>query len=626
MNIPTVNNNPGDLRNIGQEGATQGAGGFAKFPTPQEGFGALLNDLQHKIKTKPNATLADFSNTYAPPSDGNDSAGYTAKLANQLKVPPNAPLSSLQPKIGQFAEAVAKNEGYQSQDPQLKLDQSTKIPGQDSSPNFMNYLLGGAAAVGGYALSHAKPLASAALTDVGAGLGATFGNAPGAIAGGAIGSSIGNALGLNDKTQTAQPTSGVLNQTPTNNSQQGIDTENTQDIQRIQDMQKATHALSETLQTTPTGKLLASMPQTQEALGYMSTHGFLPDTSSGVNDFTGAMKQNSNSRGELSNGIAEVLDIGKEQAPLEQVRQNAYKNIEKYADVREQPQQKALVDKELEVYKNKYGDTVSLGNMERSKREQGQAKGDWQKDTPSRNGHKALYGAFRDTITGNTKHKDLYEKTMKEETKSFQADKLMKKMHGKKALEHKGILRGVLKSYGKYVGTYLGDKIGGPLGAIVGTMVGDYVSKRVDKKFGKTFFESKEGQKLMELVGKKNPRVAKMLKDEILRYGNEAEASAKKEVEAHDQRLLKGLLLTEPSIKLGGRSKLEGIQNRTESEKQKYETKKEGYKEKKKGLLGNHDENTKNPYTPIEELPNIVWGKPATPKKKKPQKGLLTIR
>jgi hypothetical protein len=368
------------------------------------------------------------------------------------------------------------------------------------------------------------------------------------------------------------------------------------------------------------------MPQTQEALGYMSTHGFLPDTSSGVNDFSGAMKQNANSRGELSNGIAEVLDIGKEQAPLEQVRQNAYKNIEKYADVREQPQQKALVDKELAVYKDKYGDNVSLGNMERSKREQGTAKGDWQKDTPSRNGHKALYGAFRDTITGNTKHKDLYERTMKEETKSFQADKLMKKMHGKKALEHKGILRGVLKSYGKYVGTYLGDKIGGPLGAIVGTMVGDYVSKRVDKKFGKTFFESAEGQKLMELVGKKNPRIAKMLKAEIEKYGNEAEASAKKEVEAHDQRLLKGLLLTEPSIKLGGRSKLEGIQNRTESEKQKYETKKAGYKEKKKGLLGNHDENTKNPYTPIEELPNIVWGKPATPKKKKSQKGLLTIR
>ncbi len=584
-NLPTQNNNPGDLRNIGQEGATQGAGGFAKFPTPQEGFGALLNDLQHKIKTKPNATLADFSNTYAPPSDGNDSAGYTAKLANQLKVPPNAPLSSLQPKIGQFAEAVAKNEGYQPQDPQLKLDQPTKIPGQDSSPNFMNYLLGGAAAVGGYALSHAKPLASAALTDVGAGLGATFGNAPGAIAGGAIGSSIGNALGLNTnnanqpKSTTPDTTSGLIKPDTTQ-----IDQENTQDIQRIQDMQKATHALSETLQTTPTGKLMASMPQTQEALGYMSTHGFLPDTSSGVNDFSGAMKQNSNSRGELSNGIAEVLDIGKEHAPLEQVRQNAYKNIEKYADVREQPQQKALVDKELATYKEKYGDTVSLGNMERSKREQGTAKGDWQKDTPSRNGHKALYGAFRDTITGNTKHKDLYEKTMKEETKSFQADKLMKKMHGKKALEHKGILRGVLKSYGKYVGTYLGDKIGGPLGAIVGTMVGDYVSHRVDKKFGKTFFESKEGQKLMELVGKKNPRVAKMLKDEILRYGNEAEAKAKMDL------------------------------------------KRTAYQEKKRGLLGDSEKKNEEWNKPFEDLPNIVWGKTATPKKKKSVKGLLTIR
>jgi len=583
LNQPTRKNNPGDLKR---------GGNIATFPTPQEGYAALMNDLQTKISGKsktgltPDSTLADFSNKYAPSSDNNDPAQYTANLANQLKVAPNIKLSELQPKIGQFTEAVAKNEGYQPQDPQLKLDQTAKIPGQDSSPSFMNYLLGGAAAVGGYALSHAKPLAGAALTDAGAGIGALGGPA-GSIVGETIGTGIGNSLGFNTnnanqpKTTAPDTTPGVL---PQNNTQQEIDQETLQDNQRIADMQKATHALSETLQTTPTGKLLASMPQTQEALGYMSTHGFLPDTSSGVNDFSGAMKQNANSRGELSNGIAEVLDIGKEQAPLEQVRQNAYKNIEKYADVREQPQQKALVDKELEVYKNKYGEDVSLGNMERSKREQGTAKGDWQKDTPSRNGHKALYGAFRDTITGNTKHKDLYERTMKEETKSFQADKLMKKMHGKKALEHKGILRGVLKSYGKYVGIYLGDKIGGPLGAIVGTMVGDYVSKKVDKKFGKTFFESAEGQKLMELVGKKNPRVAKLLKDEILRHGNEAEHEAK-------------LAL-----------------------------KKAEYKEKKKGILGDSEKKNEDWNKPFEDLPNIVWGKTAVSKHKKPQKGLLTIR
>jgi len=222
--------------------------------------------------------------------------------------------------------------------------------------------------------------------------------------------------------------------------------------------------------------------------------------------------------------------------------------------------------------------------MERSKREQGKAAGDWQKDTPTRAAHKALYSGFRDTITAHTKQKNLYERVMKEETKSFRAEKLMKKMNGKKAVEHKGILRGVLKSYGKYIGTYLGDKIGGPLGAIVGTMVGDYMTHAVDKKFGRTFFESKEGKRLVEVLSHKSPEIAKHIIAEIKKYGDEAEATAQKEL------------------------------------------KRKEYKEKKKGIMGNHDDKINNPYIPLSELPNIDWGKSATPKKKKPQKGLLTIK
>lgn len=112
-NLPTSNNNPGDLRNIGQVGATQGAGGFASFQDPKAGYAALLNDLQTKINNNPQHTLVDFASQYAPASDGNNPAQYAANLANQLGVAPNVTIGSLEPRIGALAQAVSKNEGYQ---------------------------------------------------------------------------------------------------------------------------------------------------------------------------------------------------------------------------------------------------------------------------------------------------------------------------------------------------------------------------------------------------------------------------------------------------------------------------------------------------------------------------------
>ena len=111
-NLPTANNNPGDLRYIGQSGATQGKGGFAGFQDPKTGYAALLNDIQTKINNKPNANLVDFASEYAPASDGNNVAQYAANLANKLGVAPNATLGSLEPKIGDLAQAIASNEGY----------------------------------------------------------------------------------------------------------------------------------------------------------------------------------------------------------------------------------------------------------------------------------------------------------------------------------------------------------------------------------------------------------------------------------------------------------------------------------------------------------------------------------
>lgn len=110
QNLPTRNNNPGDLRN-------PATGNFQQFASPKEGFQALVNDLHDKQSGNtstglgPDSSLADFAKVYAPPGDSNNSGQYAANLANKLGVPPNTPIKNLD--LGKWAEAVASNEGYQ---------------------------------------------------------------------------------------------------------------------------------------------------------------------------------------------------------------------------------------------------------------------------------------------------------------------------------------------------------------------------------------------------------------------------------------------------------------------------------------------------------------------------------
>lgn len=103
------NNNPGNLRD-------PATGSFQAFKTPQEGYAALLNDLQGKVSgnTKtglgPNSTLVDFAKVYAPSTE-NNTAQYVANLANHLGVAPDTTLSKVD--IAKLAEGISKNEGYQ---------------------------------------------------------------------------------------------------------------------------------------------------------------------------------------------------------------------------------------------------------------------------------------------------------------------------------------------------------------------------------------------------------------------------------------------------------------------------------------------------------------------------------
>lgn len=110
MNIPTKNNNPGDLKNS--------SGNFQSFSSIPEGKAALYNDLTAKMTGTSNtglngdSSLIDFSKKYAPSSDNNNSLQYAANLANKLGVSPDIKIGSLMPRIDDFANAISSNEGY----------------------------------------------------------------------------------------------------------------------------------------------------------------------------------------------------------------------------------------------------------------------------------------------------------------------------------------------------------------------------------------------------------------------------------------------------------------------------------------------------------------------------------
>jgi len=88
------NNNPGNLIYAGQTGATQGAGGFAKFSSYQDGLNALNNQLQ--LYAGRGLTISDMMNVYAPATQaGNNPTLYASRIAGALGVSPDTRLLDL---------------------------------------------------------------------------------------------------------------------------------------------------------------------------------------------------------------------------------------------------------------------------------------------------------------------------------------------------------------------------------------------------------------------------------------------------------------------------------------------------------------------------------------------------
>lgn len=103
--LAVANNNPGNLRFVGQPGAVQGKGGFAKFESPEAGYQAMKNLLV--LRKNQGMTLNQLINSYAPPVE-NDTGLYIKQISSALNVPPNTPLSQID--INALAKAMAKKE------------------------------------------------------------------------------------------------------------------------------------------------------------------------------------------------------------------------------------------------------------------------------------------------------------------------------------------------------------------------------------------------------------------------------------------------------------------------------------------------------------------------------------
>jgi len=87
-----VNNNPGNLRFAGQEGAEHGQGGFAKFSTPQAGVLALENQI--KLDQGRGHTLSSFISKFAPPSE-NDTDKYISQAMAYLGADKSTPIKNI---------------------------------------------------------------------------------------------------------------------------------------------------------------------------------------------------------------------------------------------------------------------------------------------------------------------------------------------------------------------------------------------------------------------------------------------------------------------------------------------------------------------------------------------------
>lgn len=545
MSIPTQLNNPGDLRPTDSSQPTQdtSSGTFRTFDNPGKGFEALLNDLQSKISGKsksglgPNSTLSDFSSVYAPESDNNNSGQYTVNLANQMKVRPDTKLSELQPRIGDFAKAVATNEGYQWAD--QPADPNQPAPQKDDpysyfgtmGKDFMNNLptAGPAAVAGGLGVGFLPEIASllgyggatAATTAATEGAAQTpgllskvFGYGKEAVKDSAIGLGIDKAaglIGLGGESQ--QPQDQQQTQQPQQN--------NSDILSSLQPQIKASQGLhsgyQDSLNTTIAGRAFLQDQTGKDALLGASISGRSPDTSSGFNDFTQAEKERQ-AEAKATAKMEEVL-VGTGNIKTS----DAAKIAMQYLPSSATPKEREAAIRHIKAEASSYGGSVSLARGIQARHQQYASTkgkfGEMPKPSAHIMAHKALAKGFREAVKAKTPHKELYEKLLKHQQNLKNEQKMYKILNKKKSLPTNAITKSLHKFGTRMLATYVGDRVGGVLGAVLGNVVLSIGQKSADKHFGKNIFESPQVRAGLKILKEELPTQYDMLKQEMERKG-----------------------------------------------------------------------------------------------------------
>lgn len=576
-NLPTRTNNPGDLKFIGQTGATQDQSGFASFTSPKDGYAALLNDVQSKINKSPNETLADFSNTYAPPTE-NNSAQYTANLANHLGVAPDSKLSSLQPQIGKFAEAIGNNEGFKdinsnpSPTPQEVQDNTAKPVGDSSHFNPWNLLWGvplvagtiASGAVTGGATEAAVPEELAALgigdatgaTSEGGGLLSKAGNAikglvtskVGQIAEGVgaedlinsgisgnSGSSSGSSQGSQSNAEDDTTAEKVQQEQNVNNE----DLEDEKESQEaLQNSKLTSSAYLEALNQTSTGKKLTQTDQGQMGINALSKYGIAPNVEDGKYASQASYNEVGNLAQEIDDKEQDIHTASGDTGNLSELEKEAKDSVRK--DNRIPSTEYAAADKVIEDrikhYREQMGDSPALGRGGIGLiRSDGYKSFDKNATTASNAAGRALGRAGNAHMLNHSQSKDLIDGLHKEKEGLIHARTVLKHLNGKKALEKQNIIQRALKGSGEAIGIAIGDKLGGPIGAVIGDVIGKNLIREVDRRHGKTLFEKPALKKALDFLHSKDPKVYAKIEKELKRYGVKTEQKKQNDIKESHQ-------------------------------------------------------------------------------------------
>lgn len=136
-------------------------------------------------------------------------------------------------------------------------------------------------------------------------------------------------------------------------------------------------------------------------------------------------------------------------------------------------------------------------------------------------GHKAAAFGFRQAVrqASDAHTPGLYDAILKEQQNHINAEKLIKKLHNKKALQNNTVWRSFLRGSARYAEIYIGDKLGGPLGAIIGAMAGEHLNRKIDKRYGKTIFETKGMKAAMDTLKDTKPEVYTKLIEALQNQG-----------------------------------------------------------------------------------------------------------